>query len=91
MLICACSPFTTEILGQCLDFVTSVFCSGRELQLFEDWRRVATDSGGVWLHLQYQEMSSRRSTRRSYPRMRAKQQLTSMVGKDEYMERIMEW
>ena len=56
------------------------------MQLVEDWRRVDTDPGGVWLQLQYQEMSSCRSARNSYPRMRALQQLTSMVSKDGYME-----
>ena len=82
MLILACSPFTTKILGQFLEFITSVFCAGRELQLVEDWRRIATSMGGVWLHLQYQEMASCRSARK-----RALQQLTCMVGKDEYKEK----
>ena len=71
MLILACSPFTTKILGQFLEFLASVFCAGRELQL----------------HLQYQEMASCRSARKSYSRMRALHQLTCMVGKDEYKEK----
>ena len=45
--------FHKKNLGQCLEFVTSVFCSGSELHLVEDWRRVATTMGEVWLHLQY--------------------------------------
>ena len=57
--------------------VTSEFCAGRDLQLVEDWRMEATASGGRWLHLQYQEKSSCRSTWRSFPMMKALQQLTS--------------
>ena len=87
MLILACSPFTTNICGQFLESKTSVFCAGRELQLVGDSRRIASASGVVWLHLQYQEMESCRSARKSYPRMRALQQLTCMVGKDEYKEK----
>jgi hypothetical protein len=71
------------IHGHFLEFINSVFCAGRELQLTEDWRRKSTASGGVWLHLQYQERASCRSARKSYFRLGALQLLTCMVGKDE--------
>ena len=58
------------------------------MQLVEDWRRITTTLGGVWLHLQHQEMASCRSARKNYSRMRALQQLACMVGKDEYKEKL---
>ena len=61
------------------------------MQLVGDWRRIATAWGGEWLHLQDQEMDRCRSTRKSYPKMRALQQLTCLIGNDEYRERIMKW
>ena len=35
-----------------------------------------------WLHLQDQEMARFRSTRKSYPKMRALQQLIGLIGND---------
>ena len=32
-----------------------------------------------------------RSARKSYPKMRALQQLSCLIGNDEYRERIMKW
>ena len=64
---------------------------GRELQLVGDWRRIATAWGGGWLHLQDQETARCRSTRKSYPKMRALQQLICFIGNYEYRERIMKY
>ena len=61
------------------------------MQLVGDCRRIATAWGRGWLHLQGQEMARCRSARKSYPRMRVLKYLTSLVGKDEYRERIMKW
>ena len=61
------------------------------MQLVGDCRRIATAWGRGWLHLQDQEMARCRSVRKSYPRMRALQQLICLIGNDEYRERIMKW
>ena len=61
------------------------------MQLVGAWRRIATAFGEVWLLLQDHEMARCRSARKSCPRMRALQQLTCLVGKDEYREIIMKW
>ena len=76
--------FHKQNTWQVPECVTLVFCSGREVQLVWGWMRIATALGGVWLLLQDQEMARCRSTRKSYNRMRALQQLTCLVGKDEY-------
>ena len=47
--------------------------------------------GGGWLHLQNHEMAGWRSDRKSYLKRGALQQLTCLIGNDEYVERIMKW
>ena len=73
---------------------------GRELQLSREVcssggssRRRALGEGrqqlGRKTNMKDQKMARCRSARKSYPRMRALQQLTCLVGKDEYREKIM--
>ena len=38
-----------------------------------------------------QKMARCRSARKSYPTLKALQQLTSLIGNDVYRERIMKW